>query len=315
MSAFVGIDIGGTNTKLAVLDGRGRIVARDMVETNTIEGPVTLFRRLALHLPGLVGRRRTVAAAGVGCAGLIDGRGRVRVSPNLPGWENTDLARIATRHLGVSVRVDNDANSAAYGEYRKGCGERCRMLVCITLGTGVGGGIVDRGRILRGASNFAAEIGHMTIQRNGRRCKCGNRGCLEAYVGADALVDRARRLLAKRGSGRLDRGAVLTPKIIAMAARHEDPVAKEVFEGAARSLGTALGSVVNLLNPDVIALAGGVASGFDLMRKSIREEVAARAFVDAARAVTIRKATLGNDAAAVGAALLAQDMTRTARGR
>ncbi len=304
---LVGIDIGGTNTKLALVDLRGRVLARDMIDTSASRGPEALFRDLGQRIPDLLGGRRSILAAGVGCAGLIDEHGKLHASPNLPGWEKTSLGRIARRHLGVNTTVDNDANAAAYGEYKQGCGKNARMLVCVTLGTGVGGGIVSHGRILKGASGYASEIGHMTIHLNGRRCKCGNRGCLEAYVGTDALVRSARGLLAKRKSALLATRTTLTPEVIARAARNGDSVAKEVFERAAHHLGAALASLVNLLNPDTIALAGGVAGGFDLMKKPLNDEIAARAFTEAAQAVTVYKAQLGTDAAVVGAALIARD--------
>ena len=304
---FVGIDNGGTNTKLALVDRREQVVARALIDTNAHEGPDALFEDVRRRVGGLVGKRHAVLAAGVGCAGLIDRHGTLHNSPNLPGWEGTAIGRIAERHLGVKTTVDNDANAAAYGEYRLGCGRNTRMLVCLTLGTGVGGGIVSLGRILRGASHYAAEIGHMSIHMTGPRCKCGNRGCLEGYIGADALVRSARALLGKGKSRKLDRGMVLTPKIIAQAARRRDKVAREVFERAARHLGIALASLVNLLNPDMIVLAGGVADGFDLMRKPLNQEIAARAFPESARAVTVRKATLGSVAAAAGAALIAKE--------
>jgi glucokinase len=304
---LVGIDIGGTNTKLALVDRRGRVLARDMIDTNAPRGPEALFRELGQRIPGLLGARRSALAAGVGCAGLIDERGRLHASPNLPGWEKKSLGRIARRHLGVNTTVDNDANAAAYGEYKRGCGKNARMLVCVTLGTGVGGGIVSQGRILKGASGYASEIGHMTLHLNGPRCKCGNRGCLEAYLGTDALVRSARGLLAKRKRPLLASGKALTPEVIARAARNGDSLAREVFERAARHLGTALASLVNLLNPDTIAIAGGVAGGFDLMKQSLNEEIVARAFTEPAKAVSVHKAQLGNDAAAVGAALIASD--------
>lgn len=312
---LLGVDIGGTNTKIALVGARGRSLASVMVPTRPREGGEALFLRVRELIPDLTGTRREITAVGVGCAGLVDrNRGRVHSSPNLPGWENTPIARIGRRVFGVYTYVDNDANAAAWGEYKRGCGMRSKMFVCLTLGTGVGGGIIDRGRVVRGAKNFAGEIGHLSIAERGPVCKCGNQGCLEAFVSADALVANAKRLLRRQG-GRL-RGKIgslgdpLTPERLASAARAGDPVAREVFETAGRHLGVALASIVNVLNPDTIGVAGGVASNFDLMKKTLRETVNNRAFPESAAAVDISAGRIGVYAAAIGVALMTRDGLR-----
>jgi glucokinase len=314
---YLGIDIGGTNTKLALLTASGRLVAREMIATQAKDGAGALLERVRAAVTELLGSRRDISGAGIGCAGLVDLRtGKIYSSPNLPGWENTPISRIGSRILGVYTHIDNDANAAAYGEYRKGCGRGTAMFVCITLGTGVGGGIVNRGEVLRGSRNYAGEIGHMTIHERGPRCKCGNRGCLEAFVGTDALVHMAKRLMKRMGGGilggsRVAESGPLTPETIARAARKGDPVGREVFDNAARHLGTAMASLVNVLNPDMIAVSGGVASGFDLMKKRIYEVVGERAFRESTGIVKIVTGQLGLDAAAVGAALMARDALHT----
>ena len=161
---YFGIDIGGTNMEVAVVGKKGQVLARETIGTRAAKGPDAAFARIASRIPALLGARRSLSGAGVGCAGLIDAaRGRLESSPNLPGWENTDLARIAGRHLGVYTVVDNDANAAAFGEYSHGIGRGSNVMICITLGTGVGGSIIVEGRVLRGKKNYAGEIGHMTI--------------------------------------------------------------------------------------------------------------------------------------------------------
>jgi glucokinase len=315
--ALLGIDIGGTYAKLAVVDARGRLVSRGMIETRASEGPAALFERVLDVLPGLTGPRRRIGAAGIGCAGLIDrARGYLYSSPNLPQWSQSPISRIGRKVLGVYTCIDNDANVAAFGEYHRGVARRARMFVCITLGTGVGGAIVADGSIVRGASGFAGEIGHVTVNARGPRCKCGNRGCLEAYVGADALVRSARRRL-RTGKRSLIAagGGPLTPETIARAARRGDRIARDVLNEAAEYLGTAIASVVNLLNPDCVALAGGVAGSFDLMRRRLHEVVAERAFAESARAVRIQRGSLGVDAASIGAALMARASLRQRRDR
>jgi glucokinase len=316
---FLGIDIGGTNTKIALVSEAGRVLTGDMLETDAAEGASRLFTRVRDVLPSVIGSRRSVAGIGIGCAGLVDRRsGRLLSAPNLPEWENTPISRIGRQVFGVYTCVDNDANAAAFGEYRRGCGKRSRLFVCITLGTGVGGGIVSNGRLLRGARNYAGEIGHMTVNELGPRCRCGNRGCLEAYVGAYGLVRSAKRIFAREGGGTA-RGwrlsADLTPETIARAARAGDRAAGEVFARAANHLGTAIATLVNVLNPDVVGVAGGVSAEFDLMEDRVRSVVAERAFTESAEAAKVVRGELGLDAAAIGAALMVRDVVQTLGSR
>jgi len=303
---FIGIDIGGTNTKLAAVAADGRVLRRGMIRTSPGASPEALFERVASVLPRLVPRGRRVAGAGLGCAGLVDPvRGRLLSAPNLPAWSGAPVARIARRALGVYIHVDNDANAAAYGEYRAGAGRGAGTFVCITLGTGVGGGIVVDGKVLRGAANYAGEIGHMTVRDTGPRCKCGNRGCVESFVAAHVLVRRARRRLGGRRLRGLGRGEAITPEALCRAARSGDRVALEVFSEAGKYLGIAIASLINLLNPDRIAIAGGVAGGFAFMRPEVKLSITARAFPESARCARVVRGRLGFDAATVGAALMA----------
>lgn len=307
---FLGVDVGGTNAKLAVLSG-GDAVATKTIATRSGEGPDALFDRVGIWADSVTNGRKNLTAVGVGCAGLVSRAGELQTSPNLPGWQGVRLAQVSQKRLGVAAVVDNDVNAAAYGELYKGCAKESKMFVLITLGTGVGGGIVCNRKILRGVNNYAGELGHMTINDKGPLCTCGNRGCLEAYLGAQALVRHAKSLLRRRRGRVLSRlvaaGTPLDPKAIAQAARQNDDVAKIVFETAAERLGVALASLVNLLNPDIIALGGGVAGGFGLMKAKLNEVVRKQAFDPSADGVVIRKAQLGNKAASIGAALLARD--------
>jgi glucokinase len=315
LKAYLGIDIGGTNVKIAVVGRSGTIRARGVIDTNPSEGPRPTFRRIRTAAESLAGiaRGSEIVAAGVGCAGLIDPvEGRLHSSPNLPAWENTPLRRIAERAFRVYTFVDNDANSAAYGEYRVGASRGVRNMVFITLGTGVGGGVVVDGRLLRGAANYAAELGHTPVCADGPRCRCGSRGCLEAYVGTYGLVRSAREAL-RGGKGRTlrrwvhEEGKRLTPLLIFEAARRRDAVASAVVRAAGEQLGVGIASFVNMFNPEVVVLGGGVAGSFDLLRPHIERVVRRRAFPESARMVKIVPSLLGNDATAVGAAMLARD--------
>jgi glucokinase len=183
------------------------------------------------------------------------------------------------------------------------------------LGTGVGGSIIVEGRVLRGKKNYAGEVGHMTIRETGPVCKCGSRGCLEAYLGADALIRSARKRLASKKKSLLktwmrERREPLSPRLIAEAAEAGDGAARMVFEEAGVHLGTAVASLINLLNPDVIAIAGRVAGAFPWMEGSMRDALGERAFAESASQVSIVPAELGVDAAVIGIAMMAREATR-----
>jgi glucokinase len=310
---YVGIDIGGTNIKIATVSARGRVLARGIIDTLASRGPADAFDRIATAVASL-SRGGDVRGVGVGCAGLIDTRGVVVSSPNLPAWENEPLARIARRALGVQVSVDNDATCAAWGEYISGGNRGRRHLVFITLGTGVGGGVISDGRVIRGAHNFGGELGHTTVDLDGPRCHCGNRGCLEAYVGSYGLLRLARAAMAERRSRYLTRwheqGRKLTPALLAEAATRGDASARAVFRTAGEALGTGIASLVNVLNPEAVVIGGGVSASFDLFLPHVTRMVARRAFDAPAAGVRIERSSLGNDATAVGAAMFARDRER-----
>jgi len=310
---YLGIDIGGTRIKFASVHANGRVHARGVIDTPP-GGAREALRRVAVASRSLAAGRPW-RAVGVGCAGLVrPGPGAIVSSPNLAQWEGAHLAGIARRVFGVYVHVENDATSAAFGEFAAGGWPRCRDLVLITLGTGVGGGVICDGRVVRGARGFAGELGHMTVHPGGRRCRCGNSGCLEAYAGGWAIVADARRRLRLRRSRYLTRWIEhdrlrLTPHLVAEAARRGDGVARSVFTGAGEALGVVVASLVNLLNPAVVAFGGGVSASFDLFEPHVRRVVARRAFAAAGTGVRIARSRLGNDAAVVGAALLAREKT------
>ncbi len=307
---YLGIDIGGTYIKFATVYGSGRVGARGIIPTLPRAGLRSAFHRVRSALPFLLHAKEELRAVGIGCAGLVDAkRGVLVASPNLRPWEGSRLRATARNVFKLPVVVDNDAAAAAYGEYVRGSGKGCECFICITLGTGVGGGIVIGGELLRGANNFTAEIGHITISENGPKCTCGNRGCLEAFVGASALVGRAReemrsrrgRILGKKSWARRE---VLSPRVLARAAAEGDGIARMVFAEAGARLGCAAATLANIFNPEVIAVTGGVAGAFEFMEGSLRRELEKRAFAATAN-VKVTRALLGKDASMIGAALLA----------
>jgi glucokinase len=303
VSLYLGVDIGGTNVKIATVSAAGRVLARGVIETRAGEGPAPTFRRIHDAARTLVGRGR-IAGVGVGCAGLLDARSkRLLASPNLPGWQGAALERIARAHFGVPILVENDANSAAFGE-SFARGRNGRNLVMITLGTGVGGGIVSDGRLVRGTSGYAGEVGHMIVDPDGPRCHCGSRGCLEAYAGAYGIERTARVALRRRGRERLPGGGRLDARAVFEAARRGNPAARETVRVTGEHLGTAIASLLNLLNPSMVVIGGGIAASFDALSPHVRRAVKRSAFAATVRAARIEPSRLGNDAAVVGAAML-----------
>jgi glucokinase len=311
VSTVLGVDIGGTNIKIAAVAPGGRVLARGVIETIAAEGPARAFRRIHAAARTLAGASG-VAAVGIGCAGLIDGRsGILRTSPNLPAWEGAPLARLARRYFSVPVAIENDATCAAFGEsFVRGA--RGRNLVAITLGTGVGGGIVVDGRIVRGVSGFGGEIGHMTVDPAGPRCRCGARGCLEAYAGSYGIVAAARRAMHARGKKRGAMGRA-TARDVLDAARAGDPACRAAVREAGEHLGIAIASILDILNPSVVVIAGGIAGSFDVLEPHVRRAVLAHAFRQTAADAAIERSRLGNDAAVIGAAMLARALVRPAR--
>jgi len=314
LSAWIGIDIGGTNIKIATVSPTGKVLARGVVETRASEGPAPAFQRIHEAARYLAGSQ-SVAGVGIGCAGLIDaGRGILRVSPNMPAWRGANLGRIARAHFRLPIHLENDATAAAFGESFVR-GTRGRDLVFITLGTGVGGGIVADGRVIRGVSGFGGEIGHMTVDPDGPPCRCGSHGCLEAYAGSYGIVRAARDAAEARGWKRAHKlsGKAVTARDVLDAARRGDSVGRAAAREAGEHLGIAVASILNVLNPSAVVIGGGVAGSFDVLAPHVRRMIARHAFADTARAARIERSRLGNDAALVGAAMLARSSTRPVR--
>lgn len=314
MERILGVDIGGTDIKLGVVGETGREIVSGRIPTRSAEGPRRAAARvrewLDAHRPAV----GDVAAAGVDCAGLIDGaRGYLHVSPNLAGWRDVPLREHFEEALGVAVAVENDANAAAYGEWRAGAGRGLSDFVCLTLGTGVGGGIIAGGALYRGATGFAGEIGHTVILADGPRCSCGQRGCLEALIGAGAILRRAREAVAAAGEARPAWDDALTVELLARAANGGDDIARAAFAETGRWLGIGLTNVVHALAPEAIAIGGGVAGAGDLLFVPARETLRAGLMDEAMARTAVVPARLGNRAAVLGAAMLALERVRGAR--
>jgi glucokinase len=305
----LGIDIGGTNTQLGLVDRDGNTVACVRIPTLMEQGPASLVERITAKARRMAASK-DITQVGVGIAGLIDHRkGIVRFSPNLLNWNDVPLKDMLHERFGVPVAVGNDVNVIAWGEYRFG-GYGAENLFCFTLGTGVGGGIVTGGRLILGANDAAGEFGHTAFEKQGLRCLCGLAGCLEAYVSSTHLVNLAkRRMRLASPLMKLASDQKLTPKLLAQAAREGDEVATRIFTEAGERIGRALGNVVQLLDPEVIIINGGVSKAGDLIVKPIRESLKAYTMPLRDRKLRVVRSKLGESAGILGAAFLPHALT------
>jgi glucokinase len=250
-----------------------------------------------------------IGGIGFGLPGQIDSiNGIVRLLPNIPGWVEVPLAKIVSDEFKVPVKLDNDVRVATLGELNFGAGKGCKNLICLTVGTGVGSGIVLNGQLVRGASLTAGEIGHVVVERNnGRICGCGSTGCLEAYASGPSIVQMAKEYMMGGKSTKFKEiaaGNEVTPFMVFEAAKQGDAVAKRIFTIAGEYLGIALVSVVNLLNPEKIIVGGGVGQAGDLLLDPVRKLIKERCISLSAQAVQIVQAELGESAGVVGASML-----------
>jgi len=312
---YVGIDLGGTNLKLGLVSDAGELLDSLSVPTEAQEGPDHVLDRMADGVRQVAEKAGAalddVAAVGVGVPGPLDSsKGLVYIAPNLPGWIDVPVRDTLQKALGKTVVVENDANAAAYGEFRVGAGRDVDSMFVLTLGTGVGGGIVQDGRLLRGASDTGAELGHTIIRYGGRLCGCGNRGCLEAYASATAVVSRFRE---EAGVSDLSRKADLECKDVFDAADGGNKAAARIVAETAEYLAVGITSILHALNPELVVLTGGMMGAGEPFLDRIRRHVGAMAFPSAWKVCDVRWSTLGGDAGILGAALAAEAFDRTGR--
>ncbi len=308
MGFVYGIDIGGTNIKLGIVDSGGGVVKEGMIPTGAEEGPRAVTARISKWFDSCKKNIPDIDRVGVGCAGLVDSKkGILFSSPNLPGWSNVELGKLFSEELNLPAIIDNDANCAAYGEFRLGAGKGVKHFICVTLGTGVGAGLIINGRLHRGFSGQAGEIGHTLIKVEGRLCGCGNRGCLEAYIGSSAIVERAKKMLEQESGNSLAGVEQLSVKDITKAAEDGNEIAIRTLEKTGWYFGIGLVNAVHIINPEVIAVGGGVSGAGDLILNPTRESFAEHVMNDIFLDVRIVTAQLGNKASFLGAAMLAFD--------
>ncbi|OGX28554.1 MAG: hypothetical protein A3B78_03030 [Omnitrophica WOR_2 bacterium RIFCSPHIGHO2_02_FULL_67_20] len=308
----VGVDFGGTTVKVGLVTPAGRVAAVRVLPTAELRRPAQFADAVSQAVRSLVQERglrmSRIAGVGIGAPGPVDAaRGVIHSMVNVPGWREVPLARRLARRLQCRCVVDNDANCFALAEWRFGAGRGADDLICLTLGTGLGGGLILDGALYRGASGAAGEPGHMVIDPRGPRCGCGRRGCLEALVGTAAIVALGRPAL--RRSAHLRRlvrahGGRLMPRLIGRAARAGDPHARAVWAEIGARLGVGVANLVNLCNPERVVIGGGIANNWSLFAPAMRVTVRREAMAGSARAVRIVRARLGDYAGIVGAAVL-----------
>ncbi len=310
----IGADIGGTSVKIGLVNSRGKILTRETFLTESALGREPMLDILAGHIfEFLKGARKSgfrVAGVGIGAPGPIDvERGFVYFFPNIPGWKNTPLKAWLQKRVKLPVYVDNDANVMALAEFLYGNGRGTRDMIALTLGTGVGGGLVINGKLFHGPRYSAAEIGHLVINENGPRCSCGSHGCIETYVGSGFFVKEVQKRLRLGGKSVLKRwlreGKELSPYLVSEAAKKGDAFSREIWHETAAHLGTALAGLVNILNPEKIVLGGGVAQNKKFFFRAVEAAIRKKAFPIAAQSVKVMPAALGVDAGLIGAAALA----------
>ncbi|MFH1259612.1 MAG: ROK family protein [Elusimicrobiota bacterium] len=310
---FLGVDLGGTNIVLAGVTSAGEIIKRLNIPTpqpaspkKVVEAIVAGVKTLTLDLS-----RWKIRGLGIGCAGDVDyQKGMVRFSPNL-GWRNVCLVRELAKKISLPIVMDNDANVAALGAYYLEGKNKIKNLVCVTLGTGVGGGLIFDGRLYRGATGSAGEIGHLTLDPHGPLCKCGNNGCLERYVGAAYLSKIIQyRLITKEGKKSLlyhwikNKSIHLSPRTLSKAAQKGDKLALRLWQEIGENLGIAMAGIVNLLNPEMIVFSGGVSRAQKFFLPALKKVLSRRAFNTPVKAAKIIITKHSQNLGVVGAALL-----------
>jgi glucokinase len=316
LSGFtLGVDLGGTKIDTALVDRHGQIVASHYRLWQAAKTPAQALAdvadsaRICLQKAG-----QKASGLGIGVAGQIDKvRGIVRRSPNLPDWQDVPLKEKLEQALGLPVTVNNDAKAIVWGEWKHGAGQGCRDLVCLFVGTGIGGGVISGGRLIEGPSNTAGELGHLTVVAGGRQCHCPNEGCLEAYAGGWAIAERTQDIVRSNSQGgELLAGLAggidkITAATVAQAYVQNDPLAYRMVKDTSKFLAAGMVSIVNAFNPALIILGGSVILGIPDLVGMVEKRVREHALQTPLEDLKIVTAALGNKAGVIGAAALARE--------
>lgn len=311
---YVGIDIGGSSIKAAVVSEKGQILRETRIETQSDKGPAVIKGNIAKAVQEILRMaeqaHEPVAAIGVGSAGIVDDKGNVSHPPQFPGWVTENIAKLIQDTSRLPAWVDNDANVAALGEATFGAGSAFSDFVLMTLGTGVGGGLILNGELYKGPGFAAGEIGHIIVYPNGKKCNCGGAGCLERYVGIAGIIERALELSAKAPGNSILRKKVeaneaISPLTVCEAAQQGDEIAAAVLRETGEILGYAAATLFNILNMRAIIAAGGIADAGDLILSPMRRIIDCNSFRSPFMKLQVIPATLGSKTGVIGAAALA----------
>ncbi len=299
---IIAIDLGGTNLKIALLDLSFKIRDKETLSTSNFSQKESLLKAIVSSVNNIIVNNRLIKSdilgVGLGLPGPIDvERGVVHFFPNIPGWFRVNLKKILEKRLELAVFMDNDANLMALAEYKLGAAKGAKNAVCITLGTGVGGGIIMEGNLYRGSSSAAGEIGHLPLNEKGSECNCGGLACLESYIGSRRIMLEAKKIFKRN----------VSLEELSRLAKNNNRKAIKIWTAIGEKLGIALVGIVNVLNPDCIVIGGGVANAGSILFDKVEETILSRAMIVQARAVKVRKAKLGNDAGIMGAALFVKE--------
>jgi len=331
----IGVDLGGTNLRIAAVDGNGKLLEKTTTSTPVTQGRSVVIDEMCVAIQQTVTKFRPggeMAGIGIGVPGIIEMQtGTVRQSPNLPDWRDYPVRDEIERRLRTTVILENDANAAALGEKWMGAGAAVDDMCMLTLGTGVGGGVVLKGQIWHGMTGMAGELGHMNVDPNGPPCPCGSNGCLEQFASATAIKRMAIEAIATGKAPELARAMHEDPefssKVVHQMATQGDEVAKEIFRRVGDALGIALAGLVNIFNLPMYVIGGGVSSAWDAFAPAMMERIRINSFVyratapadkaagvqgnnvpddvlPARRTTIVTRALLGSDAGLIGAARL-----------
>lgn len=314
MKKVLAFDLGGTKFAFGVVAENGEVLGSDKIETLAKQGPEQAIQRVNIAAQSLLKKlnikSEELMGIGIASPGPLDiSKGCVDGSPNLPGWTGYSIERGLSTFFNLPARIDNDANAAALGEYKFGAGKNKKNMVYITVSTGIGGGVIVDGRLMRGANGNAAELGHLTLNIAGPACPCGANGCLEMYASGTAIARRTREVIRAGAktkildlAGELDN---ITPHHVLAALQQNDEVAQKIWNETTEYLGRGLAVVINTFNPELIVVGGGVATAGDILLQPVREKALHYAFPRLAAVCSIVPAGLGSHVGVVGAAACA----------
>jgi glucokinase len=323
MGAYsIGVDLGGTNLRIAAVDGNGKLLEKVTLGTEVKRGRDVVIHDMCVAIEALSTKLRgtgELSGIGIGVPGFIDmDTGMVMDSPNLPDWTRFPVREEIERKLGTQVILENDANAAAMGEKWLGAGREYEHMIMYTLGTGVGGGIVMNGRLWHGMTGMAGELGHFTVYPDGNPCGCGNRGCLEQYASATAIVRMAREAITRGEASELERSSKdnveFSSRAIYQMAIQGDPAAQRVYAKVGEALAIGIGAMVNALNLPMYVIGGGVSSAWDAFAPAMFAEMKVRSCIygltspehpaPGQKHTIVTRALMGSDAGLYGAARL-----------